>query len=84
MGKFVKDCSLWFILEGGKNTVGDLRNFVSELNKIKVPDDYELMDCVVTFCYQGEPELILDGESMPYDEKYNILLELSYDKKESK
>jgi hypothetical protein len=79
MGQFVKDCSLWFVLEGSKSTVGDLRTLVSELDKIKVPDDYELTDCIVSFCYQGTPELIIDGESSPHDEKCNILLEMKFD-----
>lgn len=78
MAKHTKDASIWYILDGRNNTVGDLREFIEEINLLGVPDNYKLEDCIVTFHYQGDVELIIDGEYAPYVDKYDILVKLDF------
>lgn len=80
MSKVKKECNIWYTLDGEIVTVGDLRELVEELNAIKVPDNYLLTTCNVEFYFAGNPELILDGDSMPNEDRYNLLVEMKYDK----
>lgn len=82
MSRILTESAVWYSLESSKNTVGDLREFVKEMNKLLVPDEYVLDDCIVTFSYNGNFELIADGECAPYVDKYNILVGLDFDKKD--
>lgn len=82
MSKIVKEASIWYILDGRHNTVGDLREFVKEMDSLLVPDEYTLEDCTITFHYSGEIELIMDGECAPYVEKYDILVNMDFNKKD--
>lgn len=82
MSKIKKECSLWYSLDEGAYTVGDLREFVEALNNLGVPDDYELSDCTVAFFYSGDTDLILDGESSPSKERYDILLNMDFNDKD--
>jgi hypothetical protein len=74
-----KECALWYILDGKSHTAGDLREFVEALNKLEVPDEYVLTDCIVSFVFEGKPELIIDGESAPYKDRYDIILPVKFD-----
>lgn len=80
MSKVFKESVVWYSLEGSKNTVGDLREFVKEMDLLSVPDEYALDDCIVTFSYKGDVQLILDGESKPYIDKCDVLVTLNFSK----
>ena len=84
MSKVKKEASIWYILDGRGNTAGDLREFVKDLDVLGVPDSYPLEDCIVTFHYGGEFELILDGEFAPYKDKYDVLIPMDFNKENEK
>lgn len=78
MSKVKKDGSVWIYLNGSSFTVGDLREFVSELDTLRVPNDLPLEDCTVCFHYHDDVEYILDGESSPMSDRHDILLPLVF------
>lgn len=84
MSKVNKEANVWYILDGRGNTVGDLREFVNHLDVLGVPDSYALEDCIVAFRYGGEFELILDGEFAPYENKYDVLIPMKFNKENEK
>jgi hypothetical protein len=78
MAKVTKDASFWIVLNGPNPTVGDLRELMLELDALRVPDHSPLEDCIVSFNYHGDVEYILDAESSPMSDKYDILLPLVF------
>lgn len=84
MSKVNKEANIWYILDGRGNTAGDLREFVKDLDDLGVPDAYPLEDCTIAFHYGGEFEFILDAEYAPYQNKYDVLIPMNFDKKDEK
>jgi hypothetical protein len=83
MSKVKKDASLWIILQSREASVGDLREFVEELNKLGFPNWFPLEDCVLSINYANNIEFILDGELSPMIEKYDILLPLVFENEDT-
>lgn len=61
----------------GPATVGDLKKFIETCKKLGIPDSADLIDCVLTIEMTAvDVNLILCGEHLVDDERYDILLEM--------
>ena len=82
MPKFVKEGTVWVSLEGPKVKFGQLKELIAYLDYIGVPDSYILEDCTVTFTHTGRIEPTLDGESLPGNDKYDIIIITDFKKED--
>ena len=59
----------------GNPTVKDIRLFLEAVTKLGIPDDYEIMDCVLAIELDGTAvELIECGEHMAGESVHDILV----------
>jgi hypothetical protein len=78
MMSFKKTCTYSSIVGYEPTKFKELVDFVNHLKDLGVPDDYPLTECQVMFFYNGDTDLIIDGESAPHKERYGILLNVDF------
>lgn len=70
-----------FVLSGDSCTFSELKAFVSDLEKLNVPDSQKIR-CNVHFEYKAygdNVDFIVDGESSPWANRHDIIVTVDFE-----